>query len=803
MNIAQLMGWTIVHSVWEIAAIALLFFVVSFGLRKSTSNVRYCVALISLGACILAPLATYVLLLPNQHVSSPTLTSNSPSVRPNQFGLAKTEPSQLVRLPQMDLPYSPVVGTIQQDMGRRLAPILPSIVISWLIGLILMGLRLVGGLFVIEAMKRAKSNRFETNWQVLSDALAKRVGVNRPVTVLISERVATPAVVGFFKAIILLPASAVTKLSQADIEALLTHELAHIRRYDAVVNFAQTLIETVLFYHPAAWWISSMVRAERENCCDDIAMSVLKNREQYARALMNLEVLRPSAPHLAMAANRGFLLVRIRRIVLGPQRPAVPASTWVTLALTTAITIGFAGTLHSKQKPPAPVGLKHTMDIPVAGRVIDADGHPVAGASVLYQMTDMTTRQVEPLGEIQTDHNGMFHLDRGAQMVATKKGVGFGMVDWDAPFKATIRLLPVRQIHLRAVDASGKPVSGVTIGVTALHTQSRFEAIWMDSPLFDRLGVKTDAEGRAILSNMPAKAVVILAIKDEHYVIRQSTATLKSPRQDSEFKLVLEPAGGVEGTVTEAGRPMQRTAILAFSKDESHHDIAFTDANGHFRLMHQPAGRVLLQVRTFHSFTTKHWSDPRGQTVIVPNSVQHVDFEVDSGTPLKVRVLSPNGRPVEGLSMSVQGANTNGLPEAGGVTDKNGWFACKVSPGVHKVVFEQWTKNVSKSVTVRDGASISMKMRAPIADKFARIVCRLIDADDKPVGATTVRVGCVDFDGKEVTQQYVTSQDGKAVVLVPNSLVSSMWASAKSGKQVSAPHLRPNHGVITIHLHRI
>ena len=128
----------------------------------------------------------------------------------------------------------------------------------------------------------------------------------------------------------LLPASAITGLDPDQLAALLAHELAHIRRYDYLVNLIQTAIETLLFYHPAAWWISRRIRIERENCCDDIAVSACGDRLIYARALVALEQTRTTQPALALAAAGASLRPRIRRILA---QPDTSATAWPAAAI--------------------------------------------------------------------------------------------------------------------------------------------------------------------------------------------------------------------------------------------------------------------------------------------------------------------------------------------------------------------------------------------------------------------------------------------------------------------------------------
>ena len=121
--------------------------------------------------------------------------------------------------------------------------------------------------------------------------------------------------VGYFRPVILLPVSLITSIPAAQLEAILAHELAHVQRHDFAVNLLQTLIETLFFYHPAVWWLSHRIRVERENCCDDLAVSVLDNRVEYGRALLALEELRGTTTSLALGVRGGSLLDRIQRLV--------------------------------------------------------------------------------------------------------------------------------------------------------------------------------------------------------------------------------------------------------------------------------------------------------------------------------------------------------------------------------------------------------------------------------------------------------------------------------------------------------
>src|SRR5207244_9004560 len=132
-------------------------------------------------------------------------------------------------------------------------------------------------------------------WQERLRGLANRLRLMRPVILLESCLAEVPSVVGLWRPVILMPLGVLASLPAEQVEAILLHELAHIRRWDYLVNLAQTAVEGLLFYHPAVWWVSAAVRAERENCCDDVVVEMACDRHGYAAALATLEKIRCAA----------------------------------------------------------------------------------------------------------------------------------------------------------------------------------------------------------------------------------------------------------------------------------------------------------------------------------------------------------------------------------------------------------------------------------------------------------------------------------------------------------------------------
>jgi beta-lactamase regulating signal transducer with metallopeptidase domain len=327
-------GWTLVHFVWQgsLGAVVLAFALAL--VPRGCARVRYVLACLALAAMALLPAVTASYLM--QH----------------------REDRQAWTLPGRDLGGAPaahgkspltssVASATAAPVLRVIAPSPPTKWFPWLVGLWMAGVcvcsvRLAGGWWHTRRFTVEDAFAADQAWVRAVEDLSLRLGLWTPVRLLESTRVQVPVVIGTLKPVLLLPASAMTGLSPQQIEAVLAHELAHIRRYDYLVNLVQSCVETVLFYHPGVWWVSHTIRVEREHCCDDLAVSVCGDPVLYARALTNIETLRHDAVGIAMAVSSGSLLSRVRRL-LGVRPPArFAASGWAVLSLT-AILVASAG----------------------------------------------------------------------------------------------------------------------------------------------------------------------------------------------------------------------------------------------------------------------------------------------------------------------------------------------------------------------------------------------------------------------------------------------------------------------------
>ncbi|HSS79405.1 MAG TPA: M56 family metallopeptidase, partial [Thermoanaerobaculia bacterium] len=299
---AQAIAWALVHFLWQGALVGLVAAAALSLLKKSSAAVRYAVAAGALLLMVALPVATAVRL-----ASPPSTTSVASPLR-------QTSPSSPVgsggRLGEE--------GRGDDGLSAAIpSPVLPWVLSLWLAGVALLSAYHLGGFRQARRLTRT-GNALGGDLEATVRRLSRRLGIARAVQLLESAAVPVPAVIGWLRPVILVPASALAGLSPRQLEAVLAHELAHVRRHDYLVNLLQAAVETLLFYHPAVWWVSSQMRRERENCCDDLAVAICGDRLGYARALADLEGLRAPSPRLAVAADGASLLDRVRRLVGAP-----------------------------------------------------------------------------------------------------------------------------------------------------------------------------------------------------------------------------------------------------------------------------------------------------------------------------------------------------------------------------------------------------------------------------------------------------------------------------------------------------
>jgi len=329
----QVTGWTLIHFVWQGGLLVVATATALRLCRRRSSEARYAIACIGLTAMLAAPAVTAAVswvpasaLMPGGSETPAVSAARSPFTMPQT---ANDGSSPSVR---------GAAGT-----RIRLDEWLPFVVWAWLAGVALLLARFAGGCWRVHRLRVASLADAVSPWQSASERLAARLQLSITFRVVESGLVDAPSVIGWIRPVVLLPVSAVTNLAPVQIEAILAHELAHIRRRDYAVNLLQTAAETLLFYHPAVWWVSARVREEREHCCDDVAVELCGAPTAYAEALAELASWRARATALAVAATDGLLLARVRRLLRVPEEDE-PRSIngLVILALGTLLAAGVA-----------------------------------------------------------------------------------------------------------------------------------------------------------------------------------------------------------------------------------------------------------------------------------------------------------------------------------------------------------------------------------------------------------------------------------------------------------------------------
>ena len=332
------LGWALFHFLWQGTLVAGALAALGVVLARRSPAVRYAVACGALATMLALPAATAWSIAVRGTRRSGDLPGHAATAAGG------------VAIPTISVSTGVADGLLPETFRSRVEALRPWALLAWFAGVLLLSVRFLGGLRTANRLTRRGARPAEAEWQQTLERLAARLAVTRPVRLLQSAVVRVPTALGAFRPVILLPASVFTGLPTRGLEALIAHELAHVRRHDYLVNLIQTAAETLLFYHPAVWWVSSRIRAEREQCCDDLAITATGDARSYARALVRLEEMRGAAPRLAVAAGGGNLWRRVLRL-LTEAPPSAPGSGWIAgaIALAMVLVIGAAARVGSPE----------------------------------------------------------------------------------------------------------------------------------------------------------------------------------------------------------------------------------------------------------------------------------------------------------------------------------------------------------------------------------------------------------------------------------------------------------------------
>jgi beta-lactamase regulating signal transducer with metallopeptidase domain len=333
-EIMSTLAWSLLHFLWQGAAIAAVAAALMFVFRKPAT--RYLVGIGALALMLVSFGVTFTL------IGSAATTAAEISAREAPAAAS--------------LPLSGATANSNYHVEQQAA--LSSdggflwIARGWLAGVFVFALRIAFGLLVVEYLRRRNLIALPDELVERFRALQLRLGIRRVIRYAECQSLRVPAVVGFFRPIVLLPMRALTGLSPEQLEAVIAHELGHIQRFDVAVNFFQVIAESLFFFHPAVWWLNKRIRADREDCCDDVAIATCGGTVGYARALATMESWR-GVPSFAMAATGSAVTARVARLLgVSPDKSADRTAGMVTASLVLATAL-IAGSLSLGVAHPA------------------------------------------------------------------------------------------------------------------------------------------------------------------------------------------------------------------------------------------------------------------------------------------------------------------------------------------------------------------------------------------------------------------------------------------------------------------
>jgi beta-lactamase regulating signal transducer with metallopeptidase domain len=320
------LGWVLVHSVWQFAVVAIVAGMLVAVLRRRTATSRYAVLVTAMLLIVAVPCATWMMIpqpaafeisdLKSQIEHTDTMET-VPPLENSIDEVTLVSPNAAIAPPiyeEGDQTRRADAVPRAKSLTELVRPWFSWIVGGWLIGVLLCSLRPLLGWRMLRRLRRIGISPPSDDVLAAFTRVYQQLGLRRAVKVFHSTLATGPLVVGYLKPVVLLPVSLVTSIPLSQLEAILAHELAHIRRHDFIINLFQTLMETLFFYHPAVWWLSRRICIEREHCCDDLVVRLFNNGIDYGRALLAIAQLQSQRTVLALGAADGSLLGRIRRI---------------------------------------------------------------------------------------------------------------------------------------------------------------------------------------------------------------------------------------------------------------------------------------------------------------------------------------------------------------------------------------------------------------------------------------------------------------------------------------------------------
>jgi len=311
-QIISTIGWTIIHSLWQGLLISLLLATILIFIDKKNTRIRSTISYLALIFLFTISMRTYIDLDKNQSKSFQNATSNK-SISSSDNLLQKSE---VPVIPFSSEKKNSVISKYTNLAQSFLSENINVIVLLWFAGIIILSIRLLGGIYYTQRLKFREVIPVNDYWDNKIAKLSAKFEITKTVKLLQSKLVEFPITIGYFKPVILLPIGLISGIPNNQLEIILAHELAHIKRADYILNIFQSVIEVLFFFNPAVWWISKTIRTEREFLCDDLAIETCGNSITLAKALLFVQNSDYTNTKIAMAAigNKHSLMGRIKRM---------------------------------------------------------------------------------------------------------------------------------------------------------------------------------------------------------------------------------------------------------------------------------------------------------------------------------------------------------------------------------------------------------------------------------------------------------------------------------------------------------
>ena len=307
-KIVSALCWTLIHSLWQGLMLAIVAGVVLMSTRKSKPSLRY--NLLTSLLFLFVPASCYTFWVEWNAAGVFTQV-------PATTGFDSASPMTIMALTNSAAKVINGEGHWVSELTNFLNINARWIVILWFVVFCFKSLKAASGIFYVNQIRTRRVQEVGEQWQWHLRQLAQRIGMYDRIGLVASEIVTVPMVTGFLRPMIIVPVGFLSNLPLNQVEAILLHELAHVRRSDYLVNLLQSFGEILFFFNPAVLWLSSLVREEREHCCDDLAINVLENKSDFVNALVSFQEynLSHSGQAVAFAGKRNHLLDRIKRII--------------------------------------------------------------------------------------------------------------------------------------------------------------------------------------------------------------------------------------------------------------------------------------------------------------------------------------------------------------------------------------------------------------------------------------------------------------------------------------------------------